>query len=531
VFLPHRSTSALVVTVTAALVAALCTAAPATAATVINCAAAPYPSADWTACETANLAVSQGNQALVTTLLPQTTAATASYKAQLAARPLTDPERQPDLSPCPLTCTVDARTQNWNGKVKSVLFTSRSGATISGHVFAASSGSAKRPGVLIINGSIVGYEQGYWWAAEALAEAGFVVMAFDPQGEGMSDQFGQAPDQLEDAFAGTAGLGVLKPPGVASPGLGGNGLTFYDGGVDALNFFTSTPSHPYVPVPSRSTGTSHAAKQTRRVLEGLDSAYNPFWNLLDPSEIGLAGHSYGADATSYLGQQAPRVKAVVAWDNLCVPVQPSPDELSAFLADPVNTTVGGALDLYGLPTDCFGAPNAAVPSISKPSLGLTSDYILPTGYAQPPDPQAKSAASRAYSAAGVDSGEIVIRGGTHVDFGDLPLPGAPISATLRGADMAAWYTVAWFEKYLQHNVAADKMLLTTRWDDDAAQAAIDPLGDSNLLSWHYASRMDIGLRGGGRFDCENLRAGCMGQLSAADDGGPADYTWVSAGRS
>jgi predicted alpha/beta hydrolase len=37
----------------------------------------------------------------------------------------------------------------------------------------------------------------YWYAAQALAKAGFVVLTFGPQGQGQSDTFGQEPDTLE----------------------------------------------------------------------------------------------------------------------------------------------------------------------------------------------------------------------------------------------------------------------------------------------------------------------------------------------
>jgi dienelactone hydrolase len=98
-----------------------------------------------------------------------------------------------------------------------------------------------------------------------------------------------------------------------------DGRPFYDGTEDALDFFLSTPEHPYEPVPSCETGTSHAAKQNERVKAGFDAAYNPFWHELNHSEIGLAGHSYGAVGVSYIAQRDPRVRAVVAWDNLGPP--------------------------------------------------------------------------------------------------------------------------------------------------------------------------------------------------------------------
>ena len=181
-------------------------------------------------------------------------------------------------------CAGDIRLNNWAangyGLVRPVLFTARDGATISGHVWATIAGPAKRPGVVITDGSVQADEQMYWYLAQTLAKEGYVVLTFDPQGQGQSDTLGQAPDTLE---------GVPAQP---------TGTPFYDGTEDAIDFFLSTPTHPYAPVPSCTTGTSHAAKQNARVAQGLDAGYNPFWQLLDPGELGLAGHSYGAAGVS-----------------------------------------------------------------------------------------------------------------------------------------------------------------------------------------------------------------------------------------
>src|SRR5439155_17516237 len=55
-------------------------------------------------------------------------------------------------------CAGDIRLYNWAtngyGIVRPVLFTARNGATISGHVWATVAGPAKRPGVVITNGSV-----------------------------------------------------------------------------------------------------------------------------------------------------------------------------------------------------------------------------------------------------------------------------------------------------------------------------------------------------------------------------------------
>jgi hypothetical protein len=78
---------------------------------------------------------------------------------------------------------------------------------------------------------------------------------------------------------------------------------------------------------------------------------------------------------------------------------------------------------------------------------MSADYFLPpTPNTSQPDPEAKAAESVKYSNAGVDSGEIVIRGGSHLDFSWIPNPA--FGASLRGADEIAWYTTAWFDKYV-----------------------------------------------------------------------------------
>ena len=383
-------------------------------------------------------------------------------------------------------CAGDTRLYDWQKKgygiVQPVLFTARNGATLSGHVWATQAGPARRPGVVITNGSVQADEQMYWYAAQALAKAGYVVLTFDPQGQGQSDTFGEAPDQMEGFPAQT------------------DGRPFYDGTEDAINFFFSTPSHPYEPVTSCSSGTSHAAKQDKRVKAGLDAAYNPYWSLLD-GRLGLAGHSYGAAGVSYIGQTDPRVDAIVAWDNLAEPIATSrEDPCPAHPADRANGT------------------------IAKPALGMSADYFLPP---EPnltyPNPAAKSVVSHDYSAKGVDTGELIIRGGSHLDFSFIPNPA--FGATLRGADMIDWYTTAWFDKYVKHDPTADQRLLTNRWRHDGTEAAVDPHADGNMFSFYYPSRLDFTLGDGQRLDCEDLRAGCL--ALSDDDGYAGDYGYVS----
>lgn len=413
--------------------------------------------------------------------------ALADRAAQIAA----DPERLP-ANVCTIKafeCAGDVRFYDWpetaGGIREPVVFTARSGATISGHVWATEDGPAKRPGIVITTGSVQAPEQLYWGQAATLAKHGYVVLTYDVQGQGASDTLGEGVDALE---------------GVPSQA----GRPFYDGTEDALDFLLSGESDPYVPRPSCTSGTSHAAKQARRTGAGLNAGYNPLNGLVDESRIGIAGHSLGASAVSFVGQSDPRVDAVVAWDNLSPPTDGPPD--------------------------CASAPaTRQAPAIAKPALGIANDYgIVPTPFGSDPDPQAKNAAFGAYRDAGVDTGELVIRGGCHEESALIPgvVTGAfPLGCgTLRGGDLIAWYTTAWFDKYVKGDPSADGRLLTDRWRNDSRGAAVDLKGDPNVFSFYFDSRLDFALAGGGRAVCDDLREGCA---ALGPDGAPADYDFVA----
>ena len=167
-------------------------------------------------------------------------------------------------------------------------------------------------------------------------------------------------------------------------------------------------------------------------------------------------------------------------------------------------------------------------TITKPALGMSADYgLTPQPNTSDPDPLAKSQSSLAYSEAGVDTGELIIRGGTHYEFSFIP--NVAFGGTLRGADMTAWYTTAWFDKYVKGDASADRRLLTNRWRSDSLEAAIDPNHDGNMFSFYYPSRLDIGLARGGRFGCEDLRGSCPGIVT--DDGRSGGYSYLEVATS
>jgi dienelactone hydrolase len=156
------------------------------------------------------------------------------------------------------------------GQVAPVSFKATNGSVLRGHVFMppASRHVPRRgfPGVVITDGSVQAIEELYFWAAEDLAESGYVVMTYDVQGQGDSDAAG------EDCPGACSGVPYQQD------------YNFYQGAEDSLSFFLSKR--------------------------------NPYARVLNRRRVGIAGHSLGAAAVSHVGQCDRRVKTIVAWDNL-----------------------------------------------------------------------------------------------------------------------------------------------------------------------------------------------------------------------
>jgi len=406
-----------------------------------------------------------------------------------AAVMLRDPSRRP-FNACAVhanACVGDPRLTDWagtNGRSFPVSWVNRNGATISGHLWAPpsqESGATLLPGIVIATGDTQAPEQIYWWAAQVLAAHGYEVLTFDPQGHGESDTIGAGDDATTDV--------VLQQSSDAGDQAALD-QEFATEIREAIDFLVSTPANPFVP------GRSAAPKQSAEAAAGLVDGWNPLHGELDRSRLGAAGHSRGAFATSIIGSASagsdPRVGAIVAWDNL------TPGE------DPASPL----------------APRA-------PALGIASEYYVgDPPFVDDPDPAAKNEVFGNYAAAGIDAMEVVIRGGTHFEYSYLPNPA--FTATLRGIDLAAWYTLAWFDKQLKGDPTADRRLLSARWRNDGAGAAVDLDGDGNLFSWHFRSPIAF-RRTEAPQDlvvCDDLRAGCAALVDATEDGGPVWYSFL-----
>ena len=258
-----------------------------------------------------------------------------------------------------------------------------------------------------------------------------------------------------------------------------------------------------------------------------DGSYFPFWQDLDTRMVGIAGHSQGASTASLLGQIDPRLKAIVAWDNL-------------------TSITSGWVDQIGI------APPVDV-AIRTPALGLGADYnFTPAAYEAPPEPaltntqggrgrgagpHPKDPGYQELRAAGVDTMLLVLRAATHLDFS---LFGGP--ASRYGEATTHYYTLAWFDRYLKglHDPAmaqnAFARLVASRFDDsadrhnisqghydaEAAKAAGDAyagnqpyriggLPTRDRLSFYFKSRCSLTPpQGGARHASEDLRSqGCQ----------------------
>lgn len=288
-----------------------------------------------------------------------------------------------------------------------VHFFTRTGAKLQGHVWGAEA-PGPRPGVVITTGSIQASDQMYWWAARALAAAGYVVLTFDVQGQGQSETFGHEP-----------GSALPTAEGVPSQ----QAANFVGGTVDALRFMLSTPADPYAP--TGWTAADVAAARATANGEQVDWV-NPGWGALDRGRLGIVGHSLGASAVSAVQQCSDEgalwatlalcggrsfpIRAVVAWDALSDNVSP------------------------------------VVPAMDQQSDGY---FLFPTFSPTAPDPLESMPAYEAWAAAGLDAFMYVVRAGTHIEWSQVPYT----SATLYGVFTNTYYTIAWLDRWVSGDAA------------------------------------------------------------------------------
>jgi hypothetical protein len=425
-----------------------------------------YPSPEWTAREAANfakLSEAPARQAQDPAFNERWQTQSTANRIEYQTRALSDPNWSSSENVCAswsMQCTGDPYrypgVDPWYGTVGEVTpinFYDAQGARLSARVWAPLNAPARKklPGVVIINGSVQAPETLYWWAAQMLVENGYVVLTFDPRGQGRSDS--ATPD-------GERGTNI-------------NSTVFRTNLIDAVDFFYSSPTRPYphnlpgAPGPVADGGLAPT------------TAFNPYHARIDRERFGVIGHSLGATGVSVVQGEQPwpgvmlvdnPIDAVVAWDN-------------------VST---GSLD--GV---------AVVPR--APMMGQSADYFLaPTPNTQPPDPDAKSAGFLFWQGAGVPAFQVQIQGGAHYEWSLLPT--FPTSDWIPGSDggwgqpLARHYTLAWLDRWLKKKGEIGY--------DDADARLLDDAAWRQRMSFYYRSARDYPPRKGERQVAGDIRRGC-----------------------
>ena len=334
-------------------------------------------------------------------------------------------------------------------------------ARLSGRVWAPKGSKAGDglPAVVIENGSIQAPEPLYWWMAQALVRSGYVVMTFDPRGQGRSDQ--QTP-------AGGQGSNI-------------DSSVFWNGLVNVIDFFRSTPVAPY-PHNASCAGT-YATPVTD---------FNPYFDRIDRDRLGLAGHSLGATGVSVVQSYGAAgaepwpgkfdrtnpVKVIVAWDGLSTPAPAS------------------------------GSTPAVVPHV--PAMGQSSEYgIGGTPKTAPPDVEGEKGAYVAWRDAGVPVYQLTIQGSTHFEWSLIPtFPSTSwCPEVVEGQCSGGWgrplaehYSMAWFDRWLKkpgeqgYETADSRLLADADWVE--------------RYSFYSKAARAFPSRNGAKQLCEDIRAGC-----------------------
>jgi dienelactone hydrolase len=275
--------------------------------------------------------------------------------------------------------------------------------------------------------------------------------------------------------------------------VGGNDSTRT---IDATDFFTATPTKPT-----------------------MRGEFNPWWQQLDRSRLGIVGHSGAAGVALDVGNRDSRFAAIVAWDP-------------AASADLTGTTP------------------------RTPTMLQVADYTLRAGPVPNPTrpipaPGDKYTFYDAIRSASVDVMQIAPRASTHLDWthfaGANPF-GPSIDHGVYGEMVATYYTRAWLDRYVRAKAspvgpprreqdrvtkaALSRLVANGRQRFDrsvdrssigsgffnrrtAARAGSDEAGNvpiklhsipiRNLLSFLYPSRYSLER---GHLRCDDVRSGC-----------------------
>lgn len=389
------------------------------------------------------------------------------------------------IAPDPAGCISDPyrtldRWKGTRGDAMLVSFSNRYGATLRGELFAprapftdpVTGVSSLGPFPLVI--IIPGYQeprQEYRWAAEGLAESGYVVLSFDPQGFGESDVHPNPQSEYCDpngTWREPQEMGFQEQGSCAGePPADYYNLTVGQVAALALDDWSGAAALYREIAPNFVFGGLDA-------LAWLLSSGNPWLARIDTTRIGVAGHSLGAYAAMMVGSGDPgaRFDTAVAWDGY----------------NPMD---------HGI--------DPTVPTLFQQSQ--QEEFKGPL-YVVPPDPEAfhpTRPTFRGFQAACVPAAFIVPDASSHHEWAY----GTGYGASRYGERVGFYFTLAWFDRYLK-----GKQTVAVRGDE--AEQAGD--ADRRLLSSVFDASADRSSIGTGRWDpaaLQNVPYAIEGQTIAS----------------
>ena len=333
---------------------------------------------------------------------------------------------------------------------------------------------------MIVPGYGTGVRAAYYSFAQDLAEHGYLVLVFDPQGQGRSARTGR-PETCEPGGAwrqpqemGLREQGPCAGQPPAQPPAGDAAGTY---SLAAHGLVGSDADH-------RSTADTYRAIAPTFVLGTLDAAAwllsdaNPWRGWVDPARVGAAGHSAGAYGAAQAANGDPqnRFRAAVAFDGY----------------HPVDLGVAPRVPTLWVQSEQENAPRLAPPSNPRSLHPTWTSFD-------------------AFRAAGLPAALLTLRGSTHLDFADAVLP-----ASRDGGRVASYLMLAWFDRFVRGDRSVTQRLFAERFDagvDDSSigTGALDERGNNvpptiagrrvaDALSYYYP-----GALAAFGSDCRDLR--------------------------
>jgi len=271
----------------------------------------------------------------------------------------------------------------------------------------SSSFSGKRYPGIVFNDGVASIQQHYYWIAEQLVADGYIVLTYDPVGQGRSE------GNIVDLF------GVTLPK--ATPCIG---LAACIDAQDMTRWFTGRSIVRVADNGPRSEPRQNPATNVP----------DPVLPVLDTSRIGMAGHSMGAISTLAYTRA---LGAGSGYDGRPLPPLRGAVPLSGML--PTHASVPTEF----ITSDYDGSPTTIAPEVAGVELGGAGEGI---GYHSIKGGYDTLRASKDRAPLSL----LVLEGGVHEDFVSQP----PIFRTTWSLGLGGWYLSAWMDCWVKGLAAA-----------------------------------------------------------------------------